>query len=443
LKSAFNIVATVKRARRSTLVHNIVSLYGMQIAAYAFPLVTIPYLARVLGAYSWGLVAIAQATGTYVGLVIEFGFNLSATRDVSQSRDDVGRLSEILAGVLGAKLVLTSVLAVGVFAIQPWFPSFRDNRLLLWSGFAMGAAQAFSMAWLYQGLERMRTSASIEVGSRALGIIGIFLLVHSQAHAWRVLAIQAAAMFLGTSILIVMAYREIPFRFPSLRESRNSLREGSSMFLLRSAVSLYTTVDVLILGYFAPPVLVGYYSGAERLTRAPLGLLGPIGQSTYPRLAHLVSHSQARAAKLARITFVCMGLLALLAGVVQFFAAPLEVRVLLGPEFSPAIPVLRVMGVLLPAVALNNVLGIQWMLPLRMDKECNIVLIGAAVLNVGLACLLAPRFNALGVAIAVVIAECSITIVLYLFLSARKLNPLHMTDSHQSSARQAEQCAAS
>jgi PST family polysaccharide transporter len=138
-----------------------------------------------------------------------------------------------------------------------------------------------------------------------------------------------------------------------------------------------------------------------------------------------------------------MGLLALLAGAAQFLAAPLEVKILLGPEFSPAIPVLRVMGVLLPAVALNNVLGIQWMLPLRMDKECNIVLVGAAVLNVALACLLAPRFNALGVAIAVVVAECTITVVLYLFLSARKLNPLHMTDSQEPSATAAEQCAAS
>jgi PST family polysaccharide transporter len=411
------------------LTHNIASLYGTQIAAYLFPLLAVPYLARVLGVYTWGLVAFAQAFGAYVYLLVDFGFNLSATRDVSRHREDRNRLSDVLAGVLGAKSVLALLCIVATFALQHWVRQFRENPLLLWSAIVMGIAQAYSMIWYYQGLERMKTSSAIDIASKAAGLLGIFLLVHSPAHAWRVLGIQAIASLAGTGVLMVLAYREVPFRLPSARGTWQTMRMGGSTFLLRSAVSLYTTANVIIVGFFASPVAVGYYSGAEKLTRGFLSLMGPVSLSLYPRLTHLIKHAQAQAVRLARLSFIFMGVCGTALAVLLWLAAPLVVRVILGPKFLPAVPVVRILCVLLPAVATSNVIGIQWMLPCGLDKECNRIVLGAGVLNCILACALAPHLGAIGVSIAVAVTEVCVTGGLYVLLTRRKMNPFRMTKS--------------
>lgn len=422
-------VAIGRRFLRSTLTHNIASLYGTQIAAYLFPLLAVPYLARVLGVYTWGLVAFAQAFGAYVYLLVDFGFNLSATRDVSRHREDRNRLSDVLAGVLGAKSVLALLCIVATFALQHWVRQFRENPLLLWSAIVMGIAQAYSMIWYYQGLERMKTSSAIDIASKAAGLLGIFLLVHSPAHAWRVLGIQAIASLAGTGVLMVLAYREVPFRLPSARGTWQTMRMGGSTFLLRSAVSLYTTANVIIVGFFASPVAVGYYSGAEKLTRGFLSLMGPVSLSLYPRLTHLIKHAQAQAVRLARLSFIFMGVCGTALAVLLWLAAPLVVRVILGPKFLPAVPVVRILCVLLPAVATSNVIGIQWMLPCGLDKECNRIVLGAGVLNCILACALAPHLGAIGVSIAVAVTEVCVTGGLYVLLTRRKMNPFRMTKS--------------
>ena len=418
-----------KRLYRSTLVHNILSLYGTQIASYLFPLLAVPYLARVLGVYTWGLVAFAQAFGAYVSLIVDFGFNLSATRDVARHREDRDRLSEVMAGVLGAKFVLSLLCIAVTFALQQWVPQFRKDPLILWSAIIMGIAQALSMLWYYQGLERMRTSSVIDISSKALGLIGIFILVNSPAHAWRVLGVQATAYSAGTALMMVMAYREVPFRWPSAQGTWQAMRMGGNTFLLRGAVSIYTTANVIIVGFFASPIAVGYYAGAEKLTRGFLSLMGPVSLSVYPRLAQLIKHAQSQAVRLARLSFVGMGLCGFALAGLLCLAAPLLVREFLGPKFLPAVPVVRILSVLLPAVALSNVIGIQWMLPCGLDKECNRIIIGAGILNSILACLLAPPLGAIGVSLAVTVTEVSVTVGLYVVLTRRKMNPFSMKAS--------------
>lgn len=118
----------------SPLLRNILALYGVQVVNYLFPLLTVPYLARVLGPKEWGLLAFTQAFGGYLQLLVEYGFGLSATRQVAQARDSLRRRAELLAGVLGAK-VLLSFLALGLaFLLAPWLPPFHGRADLLWPG---------------------------------------------------------------------------------------------------------------------------------------------------------------------------------------------------------------------------------------------------------------------------------------------------------------------
>ena len=152
-----------------------------------------------------------------------------------------------------------------------------------------------------------------------------------------------------------------------------------------SAVSLYTTANALILGAVASPLSVGYDSGAERIARGVINLINPVSQSLFPRLSRLIVTEQRKAIMLVRLSLAMMAAFGLIVGLTLFAGAPLIVRILLGRGYEAAVLPLRILSLLVPSVALSNVLGMQWMLPLGMDKEFNRIIISAGVINVGLA----------------------------------------------------------
>lgn len=405
------------------MVQNILALYGVQFASYLFPLLTIPYLARVLGPNEWGLVAFAQAFGQYLVLIVEYGFSLSATREVARFHDSVEKRSELLAGVLGAKVMLAFMALVLAVIASRWVPAFSEYPRMLWAGVFWALAMAFNLMWYFQGMERMRVVATLDVGAKALSLVGIVLLVRVPEDGWKVLALMGAASLLSAVVALILAYREVPVRLPNVSLSLDALRLGWTMFLFRSAVSLYTVGNTFILGLFVQPQIVGYYAGAEKISKAFLGLLGPITQAIYPRMSQIVRHSRKEAARLARIGIVAVGFGGVLIGLVVFAASPLLVRILLGEGFGPAVQVLRVLALLPPLIAISNVLGIQWMLPLGLDRPFNIIILGAGLINIVLAVILAPRYAHIGMAWAVVLSEVFATGSMYMFLRSRSIDP--------------------
>lgn len=169
---------------------------------------------------------------------------------------------------------------------------------------------------------------------------------------------------------------------------------------------------------------MGYYAGAEKLSKAFLGLLGPISQALYPRLSHLVQHSLTEAARLARVGLKVMGVGGMVLGLVVFVLAPFLVRFLLGEGYEQAIPVVRILSLLVPLIALSNVLGIQWMLPLGLERPFNAIILSAGLINLALAVLLAPRYAHVGMALAVVVSEAFVTLAIWGVLQRRHMNPI-------------------
>src|ERR1700761_1838824 len=113
LKSEVPRKLSMKRWMRNNFLHNVIALYGVQACTYALPLLTFPYLARVLGPSGWGAVVYAQAIGTVIASVVEYGFDISASRETSRHRDEPKRLSSLISGVLGAKSLLALVGILG------------------------------------------------------------------------------------------------------------------------------------------------------------------------------------------------------------------------------------------------------------------------------------------------------------------------------------------
>jgi PST family polysaccharide transporter len=402
---------------------SLASLYGVHAFNYLVPLFTLPYLARVMGAAEWGAFAFADAYGRVVGLVVEYGFGLSAAREVARVRHDPHARSRELSGVLGAQLLLGGFAALITLILANTVPVFAAHRRLLPGAFFWAMSQGASPMWYFQGIERMKLMGSLWIAGRIAGAAGLFLLVRGPADGWLALFIQGTAPFLCVAAGLAMAYRDMPFLWPSFHRGWSALRAGASVFLYKAGANLYTSTGVLLLGFLATPLAVAWFAGAERIARAAVSATSPITQAFYPRINHLLLTDSRGAAQAARLSLWLTMSVGALTGAALFFGAPLVLRIALGAGFEGSVPVLRLFALLPPVIAISSTFGAQWMLALRLDRELNRIILAACVLDLVLALTLGLRFHQIGVGVSVVLAEVFVAAATFVTLSRRSLNP--------------------
>jgi PST family polysaccharide transporter len=391
---------------RNDLVHNTAALYGVQLCRKIFPLITMPYLARVLGPSVWGTVAFVSSLGEFIVLIIEFGFNLSATRQIAQARNSPMTCANVMAGVIGAQAVLATLSVVAAWFAAQFIPLLRDNPQLLWAGVFYGVCQGVNPLWFFQGLERLRLLAALEITGKTIGVIGVFLIVRSPENAWLALLLQGIPPLLSAIVGLAIAYRLFPFVLPTASLVKDALTTSWRLFVFRSGESLYGAGNAFILGLFAPAASVGYFAIAEKISKAAFGLLNPVREALYPRLSRLAAGSAGAAARLARIGAALMISGGLLLGIGLYVFAPLMIRTITGSNFAPAVTVLRIFALLPPLLSVTYSVGMQWLLPHGHDGVVNRIILSAGAVNLAMAFLAAPHFQHIGMAVSVLIAEC-------------------------------------
>ncbi len=407
----------MKKYLRHPVVQNALALYSVQFAEYLLPMVTIPYLARVLQPAGWGTVVYAQNFSSWLILVLEYGFGFSATREIARRRDEPGQCAEVVGGVVGADVLLLAPAILMALIARFTAPEFREHPGYLWLALVIAATQGLRPFWFFQGLESMKFPAWLNVGGRALYTIGIFLFVASTRSGWVVLALQAVSGGIVTVIIAGAMYRLVSFAWPTFGAAITALKRGWTIFLSRSAVSLYALANTFILGFFVNSTQVAYYGGAERIIVMVNAMTGPFLQALYPRMSHLAMRDRRGAAQAARMSLFAFVVGGFAMGGAVFAAAPLIVRILFGPSYTPAIPLLRVSSLIVPMVAVSNILGMQWMLPLGMDRMFNRIVVSAGILNVILAVSLSWRFGAMGTACSVVVSQSFVTAGMWISLA--------------------------
>ena len=401
-----------RRIRHSPLVHNAVSLSGMQLAGYIAPLVTLPYLARILGPSHWGSVALAQAFGLYTTIVVEFGFALSGTREIARHRGDPEKIGEIFIGVIGAKTILSLLCLLTASAVVAWVPQFSGNRVAMFAGALAGIAQGFNVGWFYLGLERMRVVSIVDISSKALFATSVFIFIHSPKDDWLVLCLQCFWYSASALFLLANVYREFPICKLTIRNATETLKAATAIFLYKGTITLYTTANTLVLGLFTAPVSVAYYAAAEKINNVLVNTTIPITQTIYPRMNHLMVHDPRQAEQLGRYTLLFSACLGCVLSLASYVCAPFGVRLFLGKGYETVVPVLRILSLSLPLVICNLTLGYQFMLPRGLDKQLNVITVMAGIVNITALAILVPRYAHLGVAWTVILTESLILIAL-------------------------------
>lgn len=398
-----------KRAQRyleHPVARNVLALYGIQFAGYVLPLLTIPYLARTLHPQGFGLLLFFQSFALWASLTIEYGFNLSAAREIARNRANNDVLATLASGVLGAKVLLLSVFLLLAGTVAWSVTIFRAHPLYLVFALLQTLTFGFSPFWYFQGMEKMVPAVTVEFLCRGAAVALIFGLVANPGDGWRVLALQGVA---GCGILLIQSrwmYKEIGFRWPQWKQSRCALRDGWDMFVFRGAYQIYGTANAFILGMFSPSLqVVGYFGGAERIAKPLQGLTAPLTQALYPHMSRTLAESRQKALAMARWTVAaCCGTGLVLALVIASLGRSF-VAIFLGPAYGPSVPVLYVFALVLPINALNSALIMQWMLPSGMEKLVGRVTLGAIAINLTAAAWLALRMGPIGMAWAILLAE--------------------------------------
>jgi len=287
---------------RKRLTENFLSLSALQVVNYLLPLVTLPYLVRVLGPEKFGLIAFASAFIGYFTILTDYGFNLSATREISIHREEKEKVSEIFSSVMIIKFFLgiSSFFILGL--ILAFIPKFGNDWLVYLFTFGMVLGNILFPVWFFQGMERMKHIAILNIVAKGIFTVCIFIFIRKIADYLYVPLINSVGFLVagGLSLRIVSKDFRVKFILPTIEAIKHQLKEGWHVFISTMAISLYTVSNAFILGLFTSNTIVGYYSASERIIKATQGLLTPVSQTVYPYISQLVIESKERALSFIR-----------------------------------------------------------------------------------------------------------------------------------------------
>lgn len=390
-----------------------------QLANYAIPLLTFPYLARVLGVEGFGLIGLASAILAYAGMVTDWGFGYSGTRDVARHKDDPQAVRRIVWSIILAKAVLallsTLVLGLGLFV----------TPAVLWPVLLAGLfglfVSVFNVEWALRGVERLGSFARGSIIGRLAAVPFVYLLVRSEddvALAMLVAGLGSAftAALYGYELNRIGLLGRPVF---DVRRAWEAARDGAHLFLSTAAMSLYTGTITVVLGMMTGPMQVGLYAGAGRIKAPVQSLLSPISMVFFPRMSAVSAADPEKAAFLARRLLLVQGGLALLLSVALTVTAPVLVHLLLGSAFDEVVPVLRVMAWTIFLVGISNVTGIMIMIPFDMKRQFTRCLILGAVVGLTTVIPLSYSLGALGAAVAALLSEVAVTVSMLVVLARR------------------------
>jgi len=275
-------------ANKRRLLENFAFLSLLQGVNYVLPLITLPYLVKVLGPEKFGLIAFAQSFIQYFNILTDYGFNLSATKEISLHRKNREKVSEIFSSVIVIKLLLL-ILSFAIITIIIFsFEKFERNWLIYYLAFGIVVGQAIFPVWFFQGMEKMKYITFLNIIAKFIFTISIFVFIHKTSDYIYVPLLNSLG-FLTSGILsiwITIRNFNVKIYIPQAEVLTKYFKKSTQFFLSRVSVSIYTSTNAFVLGLFTNNKTVGYYSIAEKLYTALQQLYHPLVNTLYPYVAH-------------------------------------------------------------------------------------------------------------------------------------------------------------
>lgn len=379
-----------------------------QVISVLLPLITIPYLSRVLGAHTLGTFSYTQAVAGYFVLFAMMGVESHGSRVIAAHRGNRADLTITFWSVWCVQAALTALACVGYLVYTlVWASSPLLAALWLPQVVAAGA----DITWLFSGLEDFRVTVTRSALFKVLSLALIFLLVRSPDDLGTYVALTSVSALIAILIFWPLALRRVGRPVVDAHQAAGHLRKNLILFIPQVAASAFTLLTKIMLGMMASMAATGYFDLAYRITRTPYAIVPAVGAVMLPHAAALVSRSGTAGLKESitrTLPAVTWAALALGGGIGA--VSPEFVPLFLGPGYEAVVPVVILMAAQLPFLAWENVIRTQYLFPLHKDRQYVAAVLAGGMLNVALNLLLIPHWGASGAAVSLLAAEALIAV---------------------------------
>jgi polysaccharide transporter, PST family len=422
-----NPLLIFKHNNHKELLTNIFSLGTIQLVNYVLPLLTVPYLVRILKPDYFGLIAFSTATISYFIMLTDYGFNLSATRQISIHRNDLKKLNEIFNSTIfiqaGLLLVSFALLCILIFS----FDRFTKNWELYMISFGMVIGHFLFPVWLFQGMEKMKYITFINVGTKVFFTISIFILVKEKEDYLMVPFLTSASYIFSGILSLTLASKKfnLKFNFPAHQEVKTQLKEGWYIFKSNLSISLYTTSTTFILGLLTNNTWLGYFAAADKIIHAAKGINGPISQSIYPLISNKIQNNKKAGIEFIKKAGKIISLIMFFTSFLLLILAKPICLVILGAEYHESIILLQLMSFLPFIIALSNLFAVQGLYNFGMADLVSKYLSIIALIHLSLITLLIMMAGVNGAAIGVLITEIMVTVLSIYYFNKEVKNESH------------------
>jgi O-antigen/teichoic acid export membrane protein len=396
------------------------SVFTWQAANYLLPLLTFPYLARVLGVQGFGYLGVALAVQAFASIVVDWGFAYTAARAVAQQRQAPDAVNRIIWATVAAKLGLALPTIATVVAGTMLLVTDPVLRLTIFASLSGLLGAVLSLEWALRGSESFRQFTATSVAGRLLVVPLFYLLVHEQGDVWIAAGLTSLSGLFVAALTIRAALRQGLLRGPELSFAAivSQLAGGSYMFISAVLTNIYSSGLSLILVLTSGTHQAGLYSGADRTKWPFISLLNPVIMVAYPKMSALAGEAADEARRTALSLLRLHAVVGSGIAIALFVSAPLVVAILLGDQFDAAVPVLRILSAMIVFNALNSAMGTLIMLPFGLNRQLTLSILAGAITAALTAPFLCLSYGALGAAVALNLAEAAVTISLFLRLRA-------------------------
>lgn len=406
--------AKVKRILKSKLVKNSMWLFILKIMSTVIPMLTIPYITRVLGPSEYGVFSIALNWILYFQVIVEYGFALTGARKIAldSSKENMQKLFN---NIISSRLILfiISFLIMNILALLCHFGIEMYMCMILL--FTMVFGTALQLTWLFQGLQDMKFITIADSISRVISVILIFLIIKNSSDIYLYCILYSITTLLSSIISLILVKKKynLKFKFSKFVNIKNELIEGKELFASACATKIFSGIGLTILGFVSTKSIAGIYSAISKIPLVLTYMFAPISQALYPYSSEQYQKSFESATNRIKKIAVPMTFLFFGISIIIVLFRNLIILKLFGNEYLNYSFILIPLVIQFVFAVINNFLGIQILVASGNQKSYSRAFIIDSLLMFLLNIVLGYKYTIYGVALANPIGEIILSILLY------------------------------
>lgn len=389
----------------------------LQISAFIFPLITFPYVSRILGPSGTGNVSFATSIVTYFALFTQLGIPTYGIRATARVRDDKKLLSKTVQEIFIINAVMCVLAYFVFFVVLNLVPKMYNDKVLFIIISSTILFNSVGMDWLYKGLEKYTYITFVSIIFKFIALILMFVCVHHKNDYVIYGAISIFAASASNICNLVNIHKLIYIKPIFNYEFTKHFRPIMIFFAMSCATTIYTNLDTVMLGFMKDNVEVGYYNAAIKIKNVLLGVVTSLGTVLLPRASYYIEnnmYSEFKRIAGKALNFVVLISFPLCLYFILF--AKEGVLFLSGDAYTEAILPMQILMPTLIFIGLTNIMGIQMLIPLGREKVVLYSEIAGAIVDLVINTILIPIMASSGAAIGTLVAEMVVWIVQYIAL---------------------------